>query len=167
MGFPVGYTDLFLPKLILHILILLGFIRSLTSSILFFIGLEDLLQPISESNTPQPQPEPSTQFHSLSAVLLRELLPVVKFSELVDPPESCVVCLYEFDACDEIRVLNNCRHVFHRCCLDRWMDHDRKTCPLCRTPFISDDLQDSFNERLWAASGIADYYGDSSMAASL
>lgn len=161
MGFPVGYTDLFLPKFIIHFLTLLGFIRRLISCIFSFIGLEDLLQPEFESNAPQP--EPSIQFQSLSAVLLRELLPVVKFSELIDPPESCVVCLYEFDGGDEIRVLSNCRHVFHRCCLDRWMDHDRKTCPLCRTPFISDDLQDSFNERLWAASGIADYYGDSSL----
>ncbi|KAI3505121.1 hypothetical protein L1887_27033 [Cichorium endivia] len=161
MGFPVGYTDLFLPKFIIHFLTLLGFIRRLISSIFSFIGLEDLLQPEFESNVPQH--EPSIQFQSLSAVLLRELLPVVKFSELIDPPESCVVCLYEFDGSDEIRVLSNCRHVFHRCCLDRWMDHDRRTCPLCRTPFISDDLQDSFNERLWAASGITDYYGDSSL----
>ncbi|KAJ8555793.1 hypothetical protein K7X08_013289 [Anisodus acutangulus] len=32
------------------------------------------------------------------------------------------------------------------------MDHDQKTCPLCRTAFIPDDMQESFNERLWLAS---------------
>ncbi|KAL4565496.1 hypothetical protein LXL04_029594 [Taraxacum kok-saghyz] len=158
----MGYTDLFLPQLIVHILTLLGVIHSLISSLFSFIGLKDIFHPISQSNAPQS--ELPTQFQTLSAVLLRELLPVVKFTELVDPPETCVVCLYEFDAGDEIRVLTNCRHVFHRCCVDRWMDHDRKTCPLCRTPFISEDLQDSFNERLWAASGFADYYGESSLA---
>ncbi|KAM7527687.1 hypothetical protein LguiB_031097 [Lonicera macranthoides] len=40
------------------------------------------------------------------------------------------------------------------------MDHDNKMCPLCRTPFISEDLQESFNERLWAASSIRDFYDD-------
>lgn len=163
MGFPVGYTDLFIPKLIIHILTLPNLIRTLISTILHFIGIEYLvdIEPPSDST----QPDPLTYFQPFSAVLLRELLPVLKFSELVNPPESCVVCLYEFEASDEIRGLSNCRHVFHRCCIDRWMDHDRKTCPLCRTPFVPEDLQDSFNERLWAASGIADYYGDSTLFA--
>lgn len=40
------------------------------------------------------------------------------------------------------------------------MDHDQNTCPLCRTQFIPEDLQESFNERLWIASGISDFYGD-------
>ncbi|KAI3716754.1 hypothetical protein L1987_67860 [Smallanthus sonchifolius] len=165
MGFPVGYTDLYLPKLLLHILTLLGYIRKFISFIFQSAGLGDFLEPDFASDPTRS--EPVTQFCSVSAALIRELLPVVKFSELVDPPESCAVCLYEFDASDEIRRLTNCRHIFHRCCLDRWMDHDQKTCPLCRTPFIPDDLQESFNERLWAASGIADYYGDTSLVSSL
>ncbi|CAL5411099.1 unnamed protein product [Camellia sinensis] len=82
------------------------------------------------------------------------------FSDLVDPPESCAVCLYDFDGGDEIRRLTNCCHIFHRSCLDRWMDHDHRTCPLCRTLFIPDNLQDVFTARLWAASGISDYYGE-------
>lgn len=165
MGFPVGYTDLFLPKLLLQFLTFLGFIRKFMSFMFRFAGLNDFLEP--EFSHDPTRPESVTSFHSVSAVLIRELLPVVRYSELVDPPESCAVCLYEFEAGDEIRRLTNCRHIFHKCCLDRWMDHDQKTCPLCRTPFVSDDLQDSFNERLWAASGIADYYGDSLLVSSL
>jgi len=161
MGFPVGYTELFLPKLLIHVLTFLGLIRKLISAIFRCVGLGDFLEP--EFSTDPTRMESFNRFQSVSALLIRELLPVVKFSELVDPPESCAVCLYEFDAGDEIRQLSNCRHVFHRCCLDRWMDHDQKTCPLCRTPLIPDDMQDSFNERLWEASGIADYYGESSV----
>ncbi|KAL2517161.1 brassinosteroid-responsive RING-H2 [Abeliophyllum distichum] len=103
-----------------------------------------------------------TEPRSVSAVLIRELLPVVKFSDLLelDPPENCAVCLYEFNGDDEIRRLTNCRHIFHRSCLDRWMDHDQKTCPLCRTQFIPEDMQEVFNERLWAAAGISDFYGE-------
>ncbi|KAI3828810.1 hypothetical protein L1987_02920 [Smallanthus sonchifolius] len=121
MGFPIGYTNLFLPKFIIHILTLLGFIHSFISSILHFPSLQYLLQ---FHSSPDQQ---LVQSQSFSTVLLRELLPVVKFSELKDPPESCVVCLYEFGAGDEIR-----------------------------------ELRDSFNERLWVASGIADYYGGTS-----
>ncbi|KAI3812918.1 hypothetical protein L1987_17631 [Smallanthus sonchifolius] len=161
MGFPIGYTEVFIPKLLIHALAILGLIRKGISVIFRFVGFGDFVEP--EVSPDQAQTELYSHFQSVSAVLIRELLPVVKFSELVDPPESCAVCLYEFDAGDEIRRLTNCQHVFHRLCLDRWMDHNQKTCPLCRTPFMPDDLQDSFNERLWAASGIGDYYGDSSV----
>jgi RING-H2 zinc finger protein RHA1 len=44
--------------------------------------------------------------------------------------------------------------------LDRWMGYDQITCPLCRTHVIPDDMQESFNERLWAASAITDFYGE-------
>ncbi|OIT32211.1 PREDICTED: E3 ubiquitin-protein ligase RHA1B-like [Nicotiana attenuata] len=158
MGFPVGYTDLFLPKLLVHILTILGYIRKFICTLLTILGLGDFLEPEMPFLA---RPESCSELqYSLSGVLIRELLPVVKFSELVDPPESCAVCLYEFDGDDEIRRLTNCRHIFHRSCLDRWMDHDQKTCPLCRTPFIPEDMQEVFNERLWLASGISDFCGD-------
>ncbi|KAG6403830.1 hypothetical protein SASPL_136063 [Salvia splendens] len=51
-----------------------------------------------------------------SAVLIRELLPVVKFTDLekdLDEPERCTVCLCEFGGEDEIRRLRNCQHIFH------------------------------------------------------
>ncbi|KAM7531323.1 hypothetical protein LguiB_034733 [Lonicera macranthoides] len=158
MGFPVGYTDLFLPKLFLFTLTILGLIRKLISALFRTLGLGDFLEPEISFST---RLDSSPEFRSVSAALIRELLPVVIFSELgVESPESCAVCLYEFDGGDEIRRLSNCRHIFHRSCLDRWMDHDQKTCPLCRTPFIPEDLQESFNERLWAVSGIGDFYDD-------
>ncbi|MCD9639536.1 Homeobox protein B-H1 [Datura stramonium] len=101
-------------------------------------------------------PFPTRPLSCSPVLLIREILPVVKFSELVDPPVSCAVCLYEFNGEDKIRRLPNCRHIFHRSCLDRWMDHDQRTCPLCRTPFIPEEI----NEKLWLASGISDFYGD-------
>ncbi|KAF8412215.1 hypothetical protein HHK36_000175 [Tetracentron sinense] len=161
MGFPASYTDIFVPKLLLHTLSVLGFIRKLISLLFRNLGLGDLL----ESDIAWPdRPTHIPQYHSVSAVLIREILPVVKFEDLVsgevDMPECCAVCLYEFEGQEEIRRLMNCRHIFHRSCLDRWMDHDQKTCPLCRTLFIPDEMHEAFNDRLWAASGIPDFYGD-------
>ncbi|KAE8697619.1 Detected protein of unknown function [Hibiscus syriacus] len=163
MGFPVAYSELFLPTLLLRTLILLVYLRRLIFTLFLYLGLPDFL----ELDIPPPDAadaDVSATGHRdtpLWALLFRELLPVVKFSDLVDPPGSCAVCFYDFEGEDEIRRLVNCRHVFHRSCLDRWMGYDQKTCPLCRTNFVPDDMQETFNERFWAAS-IHEFYGDDS-----
>ncbi|KAL3517192.1 hypothetical protein ACH5RR_024094 [Cinchona calisaya] len=170
MGFPVGYTEVFLPKICIQALTILAFIRSVIFSIFTFLGLSDFLEPADGYYYFQEDPTQIPVNPPISAVLIRELLPVVKFSDLVDaaggepPEESCAVCLYEFEGGEEIRWLKNCKHIFHRSCLDRWMDHDQKTCPLCRTPFVPRHLEDEFNQRLWAASSASgssfDFYND-------
>ncbi|KAK8483786.1 hypothetical protein V6N13_021578 [Hibiscus sabdariffa] len=168
MGFPVGYSELLLPRLLFRSLTLLLYIRRFISTLFLFLGLPGFLEPevprlhdtadagVSVYSSPAPCPREIP----LSALLFRELLPVVKFADLVDPPDNCAVCFYDFEGEDEIRRLVNCRHVFHRSCLDRWMVYDQRTCPLCRTIFVPDDMQETFNERLWAASAIPESYGD-------
>ncbi|KAG9455254.1 hypothetical protein H6P81_008158 [Aristolochia fimbriata] len=170
MGFPVGYSELFFPRLILHVFSLLGLVRKLISSLFRLLGLGDFLESDIVWAESRPDHHHLPELQSVSAMLIREILPVVRFDELRrqaggdDTPDSCAVCLYEFEGGEEIRRLTNCRHIFHRACLDRWMDHDQKTCPLCRTPFIPDELQEAFNERLWAAAAIPDYYGEYSLS---
>ncbi|KAL6124161.1 hypothetical protein ACLB2K_076676 [Fragaria x ananassa] len=152
MGFPVGYTEVFFPNLFLHTLSLLGFIRSLIFSLFHFLGLSDFLD--TDAGV-----WPETRTHLLSGcqtpasvLLMREFLPVIRFEEIEgDTSESCAVCLYEFEGSEEIRCWPNCKHIFHRACVDRWMDHDQKTCPLCRTAFVPDEASEEFNKRLWAA----------------
>ncbi|XP_068651066.1 brassinosteroid-responsive RING protein 1-like [Aristolochia californica] len=162
MGFPVGYSELFFPRLILHAFSLLGFVRKFISSLFRLVGLGVFLE--SDIVWPETRPDHLPELQSMSAMLIREILPVVRYEELgqdgEETPDSCAVCLYEFEGGEEIRRLTNCRHIFHRTCLDRWMDHDQKTCPLCRTAFIPDEMQEAFNERLWAAAGLPDYYGE-------
>ncbi|KAL2547671.1 brassinosteroid-responsive RING-H2 [Forsythia ovata] len=160
MGFPMGYSDLFLPKLLVYLLTILGFIRKSISTVFSLLGLGDFLE--TEMAYPNLMDSGSEQPKSVSAALIRELLPVVKFSDLneLDPPENCAVCLYEFNGDDKIRRLTNCRHIFHRNCLDRWMDHDQKTCPLCRSRFIPEELQEAIYDKLSMASGISDFYGE-------
>ncbi|KAI9088579.1 hypothetical protein K1719_029693 [Acacia pycnantha] len=51
---------------------------------------------------------------------------------------KCVVCQSTFEDGDQVRRLP-CRHVFHRCCFDGWLDHLNFNCPLCRTPLVSDE----------------------------
>ncbi|KAK1261706.1 E3 ubiquitin-protein ligase RHA2A [Acorus gramineus] len=164
MGFPVGYSELFVPKFLIHLVFLLGFLRRFLSWFFQSVGLGDLLTD-SDYSTPDYQPNLHhhhhhlPEFQSVSSILIQEILPVVRFEELGmnGGDESCAVCLYEFEGGEEVRRLTNCRHIFHKGCLDRWMDHDQRTCPLCRTPLIPDELLGAFNHRFWASSaGIPD-----------
>lgn len=161
MGFPVGYAEVFFPNLFLHTLTLLGLLRSFVFLLFHFLGLSDFLETDTHhtgeeaTSTPEPCKNPS-----VSALLIREFLPATKYGELTDTEEGCccAVCLFEFSEEEEIRCLKNCRHIFHRNCVDRWIDLDQKTCPLCRTGFVPDDMVDDYNQRLWVASGISEFY---------
>lgn len=156
MGFPLGYSEVLLPKLIFHALSFLGLIKNLIHCFFGHLGLTHLL----ESDVSWPDHPPHLpQFQSVSAILIRQILPVIHLDELCedDVPESCAVCLYEFEGHEEIRRLTNCRHIFHRVCLDPWLDQDQKTCPLCRAMFIPEELLEDFHERFWEAAGVPDY----------
>ncbi|XP_040383290.1 E3 ubiquitin-protein ligase EL5-like [Oryza brachyantha] len=50
---------------------------------------------------------------------------------------DCAVCLAEYAAGDEVRVLPACRHGFHRECVDRWLLTRAPTCPVCRAPVVA------------------------------
>ncbi|XP_052199751.1 E3 ubiquitin-protein ligase RHA2A-like [Diospyros lotus] len=52
-------------------------------------------------------------------------------------PPACVVCLSALGEGEQVRRLP-CRHVFHKGCLDGWLDHLNFSCPLCRSPLVSE-----------------------------
>ncbi|KAI3422719.1 RING-type domain-containing protein [Psidium guajava] len=161
MGFPLCYTDLLLPNLFLRSFSLFALLRT---AVHFLLRLPELLEP---DPTPLQEPEsPCPTSDSPSLTMMRELLPVVRFSDLADgdpdlPESACAVCLHDFEADDEIRRPLNCRHVFHRGCLDRWMGYARRTCPLCRSLVVPDEVEGPIDERLWAASGVPELYENS------
>nr|GME16516.1 E3 ubiquitin-protein ligase RHA1B-like [Ipomoea batatas] len=153
MGFPVIYTDVFVPSVVVQTLSILCYLRTIFFSVFASLGLTE-----AES------PEPEVYFHESSAgignqsaasMLIRELLAVAKFSEVGGGEESCAVCLCEYESGDEIRRLRNCSHIFHRRCLDRWIDNGRNTCPLCRASLVPRELQEEFEKRLRAVSVIS------------
>ncbi|XP_010554437.1 PREDICTED: E3 ubiquitin-protein ligase RHA2A [Tarenaya hassleriana] len=51
--------------------------------------------------------------------------------------DICVVCLYRLKDGDHVRKLD-CRHVFHKSCLEGWLHHLNFTCPLCRSSLVAD-----------------------------
>ncbi|KAF2836001.1 hypothetical protein M501DRAFT_911090, partial [Patellaria atrata CBS 101060] len=46
--------------------------------------------------------------------------------------DRCRVCLCDYEAGEEARLLVNCNHLFHRECIDQWLTTGRNSCPLCR-----------------------------------
>jgi RING/U-box domain-containing protein len=44
---------------------------------------------------------------------------------------DCRVCLARFEPESVVNRLP-CGHLFHRACLETWLDYDHATCPLCR-----------------------------------
>uniref|UniRef100_A0A0D9XEV8 RING-type domain-containing protein n=1 Tax=Leersia perrieri TaxID=77586 RepID=A0A0D9XEV8_9ORYZ len=48
---------------------------------------------------------------------------------------DCRVCLVRFEAEAVVNRLP-CGHLFHRACLETWLDYDHATCPLCRSHLL-------------------------------
>ncbi|TQD97006.1 hypothetical protein C1H46_017405 [Malus baccata] len=44
---------------------------------------------------------------------------------------ECAICLVEFEDDSMLRLLTECCHVFHKDCIDLWLE-SHKTCPFCR-----------------------------------
>ncbi|KAL0923554.1 hypothetical protein M5K25_007616 [Dendrobium thyrsiflorum] len=167
MGFPLCYSELLLPKPIIQILVFVRFLQRLISSSFTAIGLGDILD--SDAPLPDPPAHPDhhspSDFNSISAGLIQEILPSIRFEDLLlgegeidhrPIADGCAVCLYGFDASEEVRLLSNCRHLFHRCCLDRWIELDQQTCPLCRKSLVPDEMLEAFDRRIWADAGFSD-----------
>ncbi|CAN1151596.1 E3 ubiquitin-protein ligase RHA2B [Linum perenne] len=49
--------------------------------------------------------------------------------------DDCVVCLCGLSEGELVRELD-CRHVFHKGCLDGWLRRCNFTCPICRSPLL-------------------------------
>ncbi|KAF2304240.1 hypothetical protein GH714_028804 [Hevea brasiliensis] len=85
-----------------------------------------------------------------------------RFSRACD---KCAVCLVHLRDHDVVRELRNCCHVFHKECIDRWVDHDHdnhKTCPLCRAPLLTTSQCSAWvkSEPSWAVERILYLFGD-------
>ncbi|ONK72814.1 uncharacterized protein A4U43_C04F23510 [Asparagus officinalis] len=48
----------------------------------------------------------------------------------------CAICLTGFRLKEKVRDLRNCGHLFHKHCIDRWIDMGKVTCPLCRLELL-------------------------------
>ncbi|GLJ06711.1 hypothetical protein SUGI_0045880 [Cryptomeria japonica] len=125
-----GSSELFFPRVILHVIYVLGFMKSAVSCLVRCVGFGGF-EPGTSS-----VPEQADRAEVMTAERIRARLPVVTLGALAEKDIMCAVCLHDLNGEEEIRRLNNCRHIFHRGCLDKWLDYEHTTCPLCRSPFL-------------------------------
>ncbi|XP_027089755.2 putative RING-H2 finger protein ATL12 [Coffea arabica] len=52
---------------------------------------------------------------------------------------ECSICLCEIEEGDEARELH-CNHVFHKNCLEKWLQRCHATCPLCRSLVVPEEV---------------------------
>ncbi|OIW14773.1 hypothetical protein TanjilG_05394 [Lupinus angustifolius] len=84
----------------------------------------------STASTPQPPPLPSSN-KGVNKKVLRSLPKLTATAEYAVKLSDCAICLTEFAAGEEIRVLPHCGHGFHVTCIDTWLKSN-SSCPSCR-----------------------------------
>uniref|UniRef100_A0A0D2ZVD6 RING-type domain-containing protein n=2 Tax=Brassica oleracea var. oleracea TaxID=109376 RepID=A0A0D2ZVD6_BRAOL len=80
-----------------------------------------------------PPPQVAAANKGLKKKVLQSL-PKLTFSPESPSSEKfaeCAICLTEFTAGDELRVLPQCGHGFHLSCIDTWLG-SHSSCPSCR-----------------------------------
>uniref|UniRef100_A0A0D6R3W6 RING-type domain-containing protein n=1 Tax=Araucaria cunninghamii TaxID=56994 RepID=A0A0D6R3W6_ARACU len=162
-SFPSTVSEGVLPILIVNTALSFAIIKDILRSILQIVGLTPHTEPefidpswpypnenTNALNTPADMASsgPHNPEVHLIAEEIRQSLPVKRFQ--FDGPASneddddghveCAVCLCKFEEGVEIRQLPCC-HFFHRPCLDKWLDHQQTTCPLCRSCLITQDMR--------------------------
>ncbi|KAJ4825264.1 hypothetical protein Tsubulata_038549 [Turnera subulata] len=85
----------------------------------------------SSSSSPQPPPPPAAANKGLKKKILRSLPKQTVSADSAPKFSDCAICLTEFAAGDEIRVLPQCGHGFHVSCIDTWLG-SHSSCPSCR-----------------------------------
>ena len=95
--------------------------------------------------------------HYLAKSTIKKQLPAVRYGSLnrersIGKDSSCgddlcIVCINQIEASQEVRVLLNCSHVFHKDCLDAWVDQGQGTCPLCRSNLLILTPQNHHDQR--------------------
>eukprot|EP01018_Ginkgo_biloba_P020163 Gb_40644 [translate_table: standard] len=128
------------PKPLLIAAFILGVMRHAVYCLLRRLPLGDFPEP--ETLWPSHdliQYESSFALNPAQTILNR--LPLLSFSGLEEFDEDeeevmCAVCLSALERNEQIRSLVNCRHIFHKDCLDEWVDRNHNSCPICRSRLL-------------------------------
>ncbi|CAI9270770.1 unnamed protein product [Lactuca saligna] len=71
--------------------------------------------------------------YTLSALRFRNVVVADNRAAMRVVNDTCTICLAKFRDTDTVSQINRCRHVFHTCCMARWISGDNFSCPLCRS----------------------------------
>ncbi|CAA0406774.1 unnamed protein product [Arabidopsis thaliana] len=91
---------------------------------------DQLQQDIETGHVTLPQPQQNIAVGYMTWIHETTIL---EFKDIEEGSNKifCPICLEEFEDGHEIIRINMCRHVFHRFCIDPWLNQNL-TCPNCR-----------------------------------
>ncbi len=120
----------------------ISIVKVIIRSILHVVGIHLSASPFSSPTDPAENPSESFEFRlSPSDEYIEEFHnrnPAIRFDTVCNckrPEHDCSVCLTRFEPESEINCLP-CGHLFHKACLEKWLNYWNSTCPLCRTPLM-------------------------------
>ncbi|KAK9084571.1 hypothetical protein Sjap_024982 [Stephania japonica] len=118
--------------IIVNTAISLSIFKALLRSILHLIGIQ--LPWAAQEDYSIEFPLPPSEEALIEEI--RKKLPSSLFTSISNcswSESDCSVCLARFKPESAVSKLR-CGHVFHKLCLEKWLDYWNFTCPLCRTP---------------------------------
>nr|XP_043611984.1 RING-H2 finger protein ATL51-like [Erigeron canadensis] len=68
-------------------------------------------------------------------------IPIITYKKsdpIIMDQSECAVCLGDVENGDMVRLLPNCKHLFHVKCIDEWFV-GHTSCPVCRVPVVGPD----------------------------
>ncbi|KAJ7963412.1 RING finger protein [Quillaja saponaria] len=97
-----------------------------------------------EFNRASPSMVPVPIANHVMSKLIKKKLQVMPLSKYLnqysregdEDSAFCAICLSSIEKSQEIRVPANCSHLYHRECMDEWVDQNQVTCPLCRLQLL-------------------------------
>ncbi|XVE53804.1 hypothetical protein DITRI_Ditri03aG0031600 [Diplodiscus trichospermus] len=185
MGFFVDDPGLIVTHLLYKTAVVLAVLRWVLSWVLRFKDISCFFTISFLSDSQDNSSSSSSSSASfVSSQMIRDTLVLTTFEDAKERvpwvSDMCAVCLSQLKEGDEVRELRNCCHVFHKDCIDRWVDYDQdhdhdydhdhsndhevnhKTCPLCRSPLLasSQSLGWPKNEPSWAVERLLYLFGE-------
>ncbi|XP_047329464.1 RING-H2 finger protein ATL80 [Impatiens glandulifera] len=82
----------------------------------------------------------ATANKGLKKKVLRSIPKVTYTTDYAAKFSDCAICLMEFSAGEEVRVLPQCGHGFHVVCIDTWLG-SHSSCPSCRQILVASRCQ--------------------------
>ncbi|XP_022730878.1 E3 ubiquitin-protein ligase RHA2A-like [Durio zibethinus] len=183
MGFFVEDPGLIVTHLLYKTAVVLAVLRWVLSWAVRFKDISFFTCVTFSSDSQHNSSSSSSSSSLVSSQMIRDSLALTTLEDAKERlpwvSDTCAVCLSQLKEGDEVRELRNCRHLFHKDCIDRWVDygqdhdhdydhdHDNddednhKTCPLCRAPLLtSQSLGWPKNEPSWAVERLLYLFGD-------
>ncbi|XP_039010474.1 RING-H2 finger protein ATL74-like [Hibiscus syriacus] len=116
-------------------------VAAISISTIFFILFKRFCRSdsSSEENPTMSRPSIDSELKQIPVLVYGEL--TASCSVAVLEVESCAICLEEYVKGEKVRVLPRCKHMFHKECIEEWLEVPSLHCPICRDRVLEHCLQ--------------------------